>query len=324
MRFIILVTLFSARAFAAAAPSPAPSPPDGVFTAALEALDACAARLDRELDVGYERIVARCPELPQRLVAAGVERWLPSSWQDPHNDLSAGSLAELRTALAREHALAPIGRAPSARALKASLLGKDGAALQHSSPWQRLVNWLRAFFSARSAPQEPGFLSRLISRIGLPETLIRITTYVAFGLTIALALLILSNELRAAGILRGRARKDEGRRSIPAGSGEHAWLDVEQASLSERPRLLLTLILECLARLAGVPPARSLTTGELTRTLRLPDATDTQRLMRLATVAERVRYAAAPVSAEDLGQALDGGRRVLEALAAPRQPAAAP
>src|SRR5438132_3905468 len=69
---------------------------------AIAALDACIARLDPSLDVGYARIAARCPSLTLRLTQSAGVQWLPRGWQEAHNDLSAGSLAELRTLLARE------------------------------------------------------------------------------------------------------------------------------------------------------------------------------------------------------------------------------
>jgi hypothetical protein len=313
VRFVIaaVASLICARVCAAADPSAS----DPAFGAALQALAACAARLDRELDVGYERIVARCPELPQRLAGAGVDRWLPASWRDPHNDLSAGGLEELRTSLARERAVLPSSRAPTVRRLKATLVDLGDTAHERAGLWRRFVNWLRAFLSARDRPQDPGLLSRILSRIGLPETLMQITTYVAIGVMIALALLILGNELRAAGVLgKKRPRRASARAAIPDGSGELQWQDLERAALSDRPRLLLTLILERLARLQGLPPARSLTTRELTRTVRLPAGADEQRLAELAVVAERVRYAAEPVSTADLGQALEGGRVLLGTL----------
>jgi len=323
MRWLILIAASCSCTFVCAGTDLSQS--EKRFAAALQAIDACAARLDREVDVGYERIAARCPELSQRLAAAGVDRWLPGSWRDPHNDLSAGGLEELRTALERERAVSTVSRAPRPEELKAALLEMGAGGHERAGMWRRFLNWLRAVVSARGQPQGPGLLARLISRVGLPETLIQITTYVAFGVTLALALLVLGNELRAAGIFKSAARQDEDTAAaIAAEPGELQWQDVERASPSERPRVLLTLLIERLTRLEALPPARGLTTREVTRALRLGHIEDAQRVAQLAGVAERVRYAKQPVSAADLGQALETGRALLEGLGARRPISPAP
>jgi hypothetical protein len=314
VRLVILAvtSLICARVCAAADPAPT----EAALAGALQGLEVCAARLDRELDVGYERIIARCPELPQRLAAAGVDRWLPPSWRDPHNDLSAGGLEELRTALQRERAPSPASRAPSSQRLQAMLADMGGTAHERGGLWRRFINWLRAWLATRDRPQDDGLWSRLVSRIGLPETLIQITTYAALGLMIVLALVILGNELRAAGVIRPRRSQHETGPGVSLSGLPLQWEDVERASMHERPRLILLLVLERLARLQGLPQARSLTTRELTRTVRLPHAADRDRLSELAAVAERVRYAAEPVSAADLGRALVEGRVLLDSLGA--------
>ena len=78
----------------------------------LERLDACAARLDHDLDVGYERVAARCPELAGELTHSAWAAWLPADWNQPRNQLSAQGLTELHTLLARS--LAPGVRGPRA------------------------------------------------------------------------------------------------------------------------------------------------------------------------------------------------------------------
>ena len=47
-------------------------PPDAVAT-----IDACIARLDPQIDVGYERIARRCPDLAPTLEKSGWAAWLP-------------------------------------------------------------------------------------------------------------------------------------------------------------------------------------------------------------------------------------------------------
>ena len=74
---------------------------------ALEAIDACVQRLNPDVDVGYDRIVVRCPMLARRLEDAGVAVWLPRDWQRPGNDLSVGGLRALRELVLHELPPAP-------------------------------------------------------------------------------------------------------------------------------------------------------------------------------------------------------------------------
>ena len=69
---------------------------------ALEAIDDCVARLDSELDIGYARVAARCPNLTATLGESSFAPWLPADWKRPDNQLSAAGLSELRAQLARE------------------------------------------------------------------------------------------------------------------------------------------------------------------------------------------------------------------------------
>ena len=85
-----------------------------------------------QLDVGYERIAARCPDLAPALEQSGWAEWLPQGWKESRNDLSAGSLAELRAAVQRELAPRPAAHTLHVERLKAILadLGTTGQRAQ--------------------------------------------------------------------------------------------------------------------------------------------------------------------------------------------------
>src|SRR3982074_2791340 len=66
---------------------------------ALGAIDACLRQLDRNLDVGYQHLAARCPDLAPSLAQSEWAAWLPRDWNRPDSLLSADGLTELRTLL---------------------------------------------------------------------------------------------------------------------------------------------------------------------------------------------------------------------------------
>src|SRR5437879_13923181 len=95
---------------------------------ALIAIDSCVRQLDPDVDIGYERIATRCPDLARRLDKADWSAWLPRSWRQPDNDLSAGGLQELRVLVARELAAHPSVRTPRVERLTAVLSDLDQGA----------------------------------------------------------------------------------------------------------------------------------------------------------------------------------------------------
>src|SRR5438034_3439573 len=85
--------------------------PELQATSDLPDIDSCLRHLDPELDIGYDRIAARCPDLVKQLDHGPWAPWLPRGWKEPGNDLSAGSLKEFRELVSREDATIS-GRTP--------------------------------------------------------------------------------------------------------------------------------------------------------------------------------------------------------------------
>jgi len=282
----------------------------------LTALDACRGRLDRELDVGYARIAARCPDLARQLAADDAARWLPQGWQDANNDLSAGSLEELRTLIARERAVRAQRPAPSVQRLHEVFAELGERAQQRSGLWARFSAWLRQVLAPEADPGEPGFLGHLLNRIGMRERVVEFIAYAALALVVALAVFVGWQELRAAGAARRRVRASSGGPCSRGLGAERVTLAyVERAALEQRPRLLLALVLDELTRHERLPPPGALTTRELLRAAELAEPVDHERLGALAAVAEDLRFAAAPVPASRLQAGLAAGRALLERLA---------
>jgi hypothetical protein len=287
---------------------------------ALETIDGCLPRLNPDVDVGYDRVVARCPVLVRHLEESGLAAWLPGDWRRPGNDLSAGGLRELRSLLSQELAgnagNEPV-RAPSAERVHAVLASLARGDDERSGWWARTKAWLRGVFAQGEPAAEEGWLARIVGESGLSQTVIELVSYVALGLVVMLAVAIAVNELCVSGVFGGLRRRFAVLDDAPVASGRAAvtWDDVQRAPALQRPGLLLELLVATLAERSRLRSARGLTVRELTRTARLADETDRERLVELARTSERVRFSKAEVSSGEIAAAVEGGRVLLEKIA---------
>jgi hypothetical protein len=275
-------------------------------------VDACVSRLDPQLDIGYDRIAARCPELVKQIDQGAWTPWLPRGWKEAGNDLSGGSLKEFRELVSREEAAAPATRAPDIRSLKAVLHGL--ASKQENGWWSRFNSWLRSILERREQAADESWFGQMVSHVGLSQSLRQLAAFVALGAVVLLAGVIVFNELRTAGLLpSGRA---SARKRAPAqrAATEMALSDFERSALPDKPRLLLELIVRRLGERGYLPPAGALTVRELTTVARLPESDDRARLTELATAAERVRYSARVVEPSVLEESIARGRELLSRL----------
>jgi hypothetical protein len=284
---------------------------------AVSAVDACIRQLDPGLDVGYQRVAARCPDLAAALAASPWAAQLPRDWTQNGNELSAAGLAELRTLIRRE-----VGNTAAPPSLRLERVGPLIASLTRAEPpkltwWARFKRWLREVLTPHPRADDPGWLRRLFGDLSLSGGVLEVVAWATLVLVVLLAAAIVVNELRLAGLLGLR------RAPIPAGGRAAAAREaaaaqeLEQADAHQQPRLLLELIAAQLARQDRLPQARALTVHELARAARLPDAPDRARLEALGAACELVRYSDRELPAQALAAALAQGRELLAALQAP-------
>jgi hypothetical protein len=303
---------------AAGGTSAAGSQVAGTDTAAAAAIDACLRRLDPDFDVGYERIASRCPDLSRRLQESGWSAWLPRDWQQPGNSLSPGSLIELRVLVERELATRSSQQKPEVAHLRPLLAGLRGDEPEREGWWGRLKAWMREVFERRAPTDEDSDLSRLVAAMGMSQTVIELVSYGALGIVVALAVLIVSNELRAAGVFPRSARRtavgvSSDVRGVEPRSAP-SWREIEGVELQQRPALLLQVIVGRLAEQDRFLLSRGLTVRELIRAARLLDESNRERLARLAGIVEALRFSAAPVAEVEIARALQNGRELLDRL----------
>jgi hypothetical protein len=283
---------------------------------ALAALADCAARLDPGEDIGYERVAARCPDLTAALEQSPWAPWLPADWKRPGNHLNAQGLWELHESLQRESTAASGTRVLHPERVHGVLERVMRPEREPENWWARVKRWLRELLVSR--PQEDGsWWRRLFGDAPIDRAMLRLITVLAIVLLVALAAAVVLNELRIAGLLKrrpGRARRAGAGGTVSGGPG---LAELEGAAPVAQPALLLGLIAARLVAQRRLPPARAFTVRELTHRARLPGEAERARLVELAAVSERVRYAADGVGGPALAAAVRGGRELLTALDAP-------
>jgi hypothetical protein len=279
-------------------------------------LDACIAQLDAQIDIGYDRIARRCPDLAPALEQSGWAAWLPQGWKEARNDLSAGSLRELLRTVSRELAPHPVAKVPRVETLKDIISDLGSTGQERSGLWSRFKKWLRSLFERSAQQNDEGWLSRLVSRIGVSGAVMEIITYIALGIVVALAAFIVFNELRLAGILKRRRAANAGddTADLPEDRLRIAWADVERAPLRDQPRLLMQLVASRLTDLNRLPPAGAFTVREIVRKADLQQQTARDRLNEIALTSERVRYAQSDVSPAVVETAVSHARELLGQL----------
>jgi hypothetical protein len=284
----------------------------------LTEIDACAARLDDKLDVGFERIAARCPTLAATLKGSSYGAWLPHDWDGRGNQLSPAGLQDLKLLLLRERRRAPVARELSVAAVP-SILAGIAAADQPRTPWERFKAWLHRLLSVPPQHAQQNWLRRLIGLLRAPESVWRLISWVALGVVVALAATVVVNELRAAGVLRRRTRTV---RAAPLLYSAQTLTpsDIEQAEPAQQPRLLLGLIAARLTAQARLPQSRALTVRELTSVAELADPLDRARLADLAAACEQLRYSEHEPAPSVLRRALAEGAALLASLEAAAAP----
>ncbi len=289
--------------------------PGAMARDAASAIDACIRQLDPGLDVGFQRVATRCPELAPALTASPWAAQLPHDWIQNGNELSAAGLAELRTLIRRE-----AGNVAAPSSLRLERVGPVIASLSRAEPpkltwWTRFKRWLREILTPRPGADDPGWLRRLFGDISLSGAALEALAWATLALIVLLAGAIVVNELRLAGLLRSRRARAAGLAS--AAPQAAASQEFGQTDARQHPRVLLELIAAQLARQDRLPQARALTVHELARAARLPDPSDRARLEALGAACERVRYSDRQIAPQALAAALAQGRELLASLQAP-------
>jgi hypothetical protein len=255
----------------------------------IDYLKDCLNRLPAHTKRGLENLRHSCPELEQTLVNAGVSDQLPEHWRE---QLAPQGLRDIQALLERYQG------EPPAVAPRTDTISEIAQGLRAKEParswWQRVRDWLRHLLEPQSS-SDSGLLSRVVHGIlnALTSRVRRVLFYASLALVVLLLGFIIWRELRIAGVGRraGRRRTRGETPELPgATSGRLKLADLEQCARSERPALLLRLLVQALVRSGRLSSDRTLTHRELIARAGFDSPDQRQQFAGISLLAERQLY----------------------------------
>lgn len=272
---------------------------------ARQVLDDCIESVADDV-IGMPALEAQCPGLEQALVELDLAPFVSDrEW----HTIGVYGLMTLQSVAARYSEPPPpqTAQVESLRSILNEL--RQPVQAERAPSWlERFQRWLRELM-ARQESAKDSWWSRWVDGYSLTETGRAIVFYGALALVLLLAAAVIVNEVRVA--RKGRRKR---LRAGMSGDAEFAAdvsgadsFDLEGVARSERPSLLLRMLVATLVKTGRLQAERSLTHRELTARARFDDVSQRQSFQRVAQLAERVVYGGDEAPAE-LDEVLQAGR----------------
>lgn len=279
----------------------------------------CSESADSDA-IGLQELEALCPGLEHALVELGYAPFISESQLD---QLNVYSLVDLQR-LAARYREPPAGEFSEIEiaTLKPILQSLQQAAQRGERPLtllERFKQWLRSVFDKPQSDSE-SWLSRWLENVEVSEAVSRAIVYGLVILVIVLALAVLVNELRAAGLLRRRPRAGK-RGEIEADAAPDATTmtlaDLDRVAPNDRPSVLLRMLVATLVKTGRLRAERSLTHRELGLRAGFDETAQRECFQRVAALGERVIYGDGRVQDDEVETVVQAGRILNQQLAAP-------
>lgn len=272
---------------------------------ARQVLDECIESVEADV-VGMAALEAECPGLEQALVDLGLDPFI-ADWQ--RDTIGVYGLTTLRSVQQRYSELPGDRTAVPVDSLQSILeeLKQPPQTEQPLTWFERLKRRLRDLLGKQESATD-SWLSRWFEERRLSETARNILFYGSMILVVLLALAVIVNEVRVA--RKGRRKRDRTRVSSAArasGAALGESLDLDAAARSERPSILLQMLVATLVKAGRLQAERSLTHRELTTRAKFDDSAQRESFRRVAQLAERIVYGGDEAPAE-LDEVVQAGR----------------
>lgn len=301
------------------APSESRSESPSVERTPAEVLAACVAASPE--GEGLEELELACPGIERALVELGYSPFIAEQQLDTLGWYTLHDLKLLDDRYTARPAAAEQGvRTESLAAILQSL---------QETQQERELNWLEKFsrwirgLSQDSQQAMPAWLQRWLEDTPLSQTIVRWMIYGALTLLVVMALGVVINELRAAGLLRRKGAKARAAAAAGAATaGELTIADLENAAPADRPSLLLRLLVAALVKRGRLRADRSLTHRELVARAAFDAAAQRESFGRLAALSERTIYGGMRAEGQEIDGVVAAGRALMATLDAPAAGAA--
>jgi len=291
--FLVLLALAPAAWSQAAGPDEERSP--------LDLIESCGDSADEE-SIGLTALEEECPGLTRALEQSGYLALLSTSQRDALDGYDLSDLLTLDDWYQQEDPQ----QDAAARELDVGTLGPILDALRAQQPerspgwFERFTRWLRSLADRQQRDSE-NWWSRWLDDAKVTEKVAMAILYGALALILALTILVIVNELRAAGMFRKRlANEADGVASNQAASEEDAAVDLDSLPLDRKASMLLRMLVTTLVQSGRLRTERSLTHRELSARANFDDAGQRESFQRVAALAERTVYGSHAVSPSEV------------------------
>jgi hypothetical protein len=290
VRFIVVLVLLAAAPAArcqAAGQDEERSP--------LDVIERCSDSADEE-STGLTALEEECPGLTRALEQSGYLPLLSTVERDALDAYDLSDLLQVDSRYAEQG---------SARELNVGSLGPILESLRAQEPerplgwFERFKRWLRSM-ADRQQRDPDNWLSRWLDQAQVTEAVATTILFVALALILGMTILVILNELRAAGVFRQRSAKEAG--SIPGSAVAPAddAIDLDALPVDRKASMLLRMLVTTLVQSGRLRTERSLTHRELCARATFDDAGQRESFQRVAAFAERTVYGSHDVSTTEV------------------------
>lgn len=265
-------------------------------SSALDVIERCSDSADEET-IGLTALEEECPGVTQALDLSG---YLPLLSTAARDELDVYDLSDLLLVDSwYEEA------APAARNVDVGTLGPILDSLRSQEPerplgwFERFKHWLRAMLQQQGGSSD-NWLSRWLEDVKVSKAVATGILYIALALILGLTILVILNELRAAGVFRKRRKPEADPIAGSAVAAADDAADFDSLTADRKASVLLRMLVATLVKSGRLRTQRSLTHRELCARARFDDAPQRESFQRVAALAERTVYGGSAVSAEEI------------------------
>lgn len=289
MRFIVALVLLATApaAWCQAAGQDERSP--------LAVIEKCSDSADED-SIGLKALEEECPGLTRALEQSG---YLPLLSTTSRDELDAFDLSDVLQV--DDWYEEPAARDVDVGKLRPILDSLRAQEPERPQGWfERFKRWLRSMLERRGESPD-NWLSRWLEERDVPDALAKGILYVALGLILALTVVVILNELRAAGIFRERRKQGDALVAASAApEAGDAAVDLDNLPVDRKASMLLRMLVTTLVQSGRLRTERSLTHRELTARATFDDAQQRESFQRVAALAERTVYGSHDVPQEEV------------------------